>query len=131
MLVTQRSGKVRREFMEDANGSLTPLPPAKTRSSSSSAFSSSFLYAFFQAVFLPQGFPESVSSDYVTYQVTMGQINQEPRCKYWATHSSAHSFARTAHSLACSALFTSLARCAHFARTTHLAHSLARGTVND
>ena len=41
---------------------------------------------------------------------TMGQIRQEPKCKYWAT--------RTAHSFACSALLASLVRsaalcCAH------------------
>ena len=42
-------------------------------------------------------------------QVTVGQNNQKYRLKYWATRSSVRSFARTIHSFACSALFTSLA----------------------
>ena len=43
--------------------------------------------------------------------------------KYWATHSSTHSFARIAHSLAFSALLASLAR------STVLVHSLARSLI--
>ena len=35
---------------------------------------------------------------------SVDQINQKPRRKYWATRSSARSFARTAHLFACSAL---------------------------
>ena len=56
---------------------------------------------------------------------TMVQNNQEPRLKYWVTGSSVCSFARTAHSFACSALLALLARSAYFA------HSLACGTAND
>ena len=52
----------------------------------------------------------------------MGQINQDYRLKYWATRSSVRSFARTAHSFACSALLALLA---------HFAYSLACGKVND
>ena len=47
---------------------------------------------------------------------TVGQIHQEPRCKYWATHSSICLFARTIHSFACSALLillTRALRCTH------------------
>lgn len=66
MLVTQRNGKVTREFVEDARGALVPVT---RRSRSSISGLSSVAYAFFQQVFLPQGFPESVSSDYVPYQI--------------------------------------------------------------
>ena len=45
---------------------------------------------------------------------------QESRRKYWATRSSVRSFARTAHSFACSGLLASLAPSAA------LTHSLAR-----
>ena len=38
------------------------------------------------------------------YEDTVGQNNQEYRLKYWATRSSVRSFARTAHSFACSGL---------------------------
>ena len=52
---------------------------------------------------------------------------QESRCKYWAPHSSVHSFTRTAHSFACTALLALLARSAAL---THLLarslHSLPR-----
>ena len=45
--------------------------------------------------------------------------------KYWATRSSAHSFAHTSHSLACSALLASLARSAALFRSHRLlTHSL-------
>ena len=44
----------------------------------------------------------------------------------WATRSSICLFVRTTHSFTCSALLALLARCAH-----SLAHSRARGTVND
>ena len=53
---------------------------------------------------------------------TVGQNNQKPKWKYWATRSSVRSFARTAYSFACSGLLASLA---------HFAHSLARGKVID
>ena len=53
---------------------------------------------------------------------TMVENSQEYRLKYWATRSFVRSFARTAHSFACSGLLASLA---------HFAHSLARGKVND
>ena len=43
---------------------------------------------------------------------TVGQNNQKYRLKYWAIHSSLHSFAPTAHSFACSALLALLARSA-------------------
>ena len=52
----------------------------------------------------------------------MGQNNQKYRLKYWATRSSVRSFARTAHSFACSALLALLVRLA--ALTHLLAHSL-------
>ena len=55
-------------------------------------------------------------------QCTMGPNNQEYRLQYWATQSSVRSFARTAHSFACSALLASLARSA--ALTRLLARSL-------
>ena len=50
---------------------------------------------------------------------TMVDNSQEYRLKYWATRSSIHSFARTAHSFACSALLVTLAR-----SIRSLAHSL-------
>ena len=48
----------------------------------------------------------------------MGQNNQEYRLKYWVTRSSVRSFARTAHSFACSALLASLARTLRCAPTS-------------
>ena len=63
MLVVERNGQIRREFVEDSSGNLIPRP-TRSRTSISALF-----YSFFQEVFLPQGFPESVSSDYVTYQI--------------------------------------------------------------
>ena len=53
---------------------------------------------------------------------TVGQNNQESRLKYWATRSSVRSFARTAHSFACSGLLASLPLSA--APTRSLARSL-------
>ena len=53
---------------------------------------------------------------------TVGQNNREYRLEYWANRSSVRSFARTAHSFACSALLASL---------PHFAHCLTCGTVND
>ena len=51
--------------------------------------------------------------------------------EYWATRSSARSFARTAHSFACSGLLSSLAPSAALTQSlAQFAHSLARGTVN-
>ena len=41
------------------------------------------------------------------------EFNQESRLKYWATRSSARSFARTAHSVACSALLARSAALTH------------------
>ena len=65
------------------------------------------------------------------YVCTVGQINQKPRCKYRATHSSVCLFARTAHLFACSAPLASLARSAAFVCTlAHFPHSLACGSVN-
>ena len=52
----------------------------------------------------------------------MGQNNQKPRLKYWATRSSVHSFACKAHSFACSTLLVLLARSAALIR--FLARSL-------
>ena len=60
---------------------------------------------------------------------TVGQINQKPRQKYWATRSSICLFACTTHSFACSALLA-LLTCS-VALTCSLAHSLALGTVNN
>ena len=48
---------------------------------------------------------------------TVGQNSQEYRLKYWATRSSLRSFARTAHSFACSTLLTSLTRSAALTRS--------------
>ena len=67
---------------------------------------------------------------------TVGQNNQESRLQYWATCSSICSFARTAHSIACSALlvysFCSRAPLRSLVRLlAHFTHSLPRGTVND
>ena len=45
---------------------------------------------------------------------TVGQNNQKYRLKYWATRSSVRSFARTAHSFACSGLLALLASSAVF-----------------
>ena len=56
------------------------------------------------------------------HESTVGQVNQKPRRKYWATRSSIHSFARTAHSFACFRLLASLAHSA--ALTRLLARSL-------
>ena len=53
---------------------------------------------------------------------TVVWINQESRCKYWATRLSVRSSARTAHSFACSGLFASLTPSA--ALTCSLARSL-------
>ena len=53
---------------------------------------------------------------------TMGQINQKPRCKYWATRSSVCLLARTAHSFVYSTLLALLAHSA--ALTRSLARSL-------
>ena len=64
MLVKQRNGKVVRHFVEDSSGHLVPHQSRNSRTTSSS-----LLYSFFQQVFLPQGFPESVSPDYVAYQL--------------------------------------------------------------
>ena len=52
----------------------------------------------------------------------MVQISEKSRRKYWATRSSVRSFARTAHSFACSGLLASLAPSA--ALTRSLARSL-------
>ena len=60
---------------------------------------------------------------------TVGQNSQEYRQKYWATRSSIHLFARTAHSLTCSAPLALLRSLACL--LAHFAHSFARGTVND
>ena len=54
------------------------------------------------------------------HQRTMVWNKQESRRKYWATRSSIRSFARTAHSFACSGLLASLAPSAA------LTHSLTR-----
>ena len=48
-------------------------------------------------------------SNPVSLQCIVGQNNQESRLEYWATRSSVRSFARTAHSFACSALVALLA----------------------
>ena len=53
---------------------------------------------------------------------TMVQKNKESRSRYWTTCLSVHSFARTAHSFACSGLLASLAPSA--ALTRSLARSL-------
>lgn len=63
MLVIERNGQICREFVEDSSGRLIRRP-TRSRTSFTSLF-----YSFFQEVFLPQGFPDSVSSDYVTYQM--------------------------------------------------------------
>ena len=63
MLVIERNGQIRREFVEDSSGRLTRRP-SRSRTSIAALF-----YSFFQEVFLPQGFPDSVSSDYVPYQL--------------------------------------------------------------
>ena len=47
--------------------------------------------------------------DYTHEHFTMVDNSQEYRLQYWATRSSVHSFARTAHSFACSGLLASLA----------------------
>ena len=52
----------------------------------------------------------------------MVENREEHRCEYWATRSSVRSFARTAHSFACSGLLASLAPSA--ALTCSLASSL-------
>ena len=57
--------------------------------------------------------------------------SQEYRLQCWATRSSVPSFARTAHSFACSRLLTSLALRSPICLLAHFAHSLARGTVNN
>ena len=50
----------------------------------------------------------------------------------WVRIAMNRSFARTAHSFACSALLPSHARCAALIRSlAYFAHSLARGTAND
>jgi len=64
MIVTQRNGRVFKRFVEDSNGRLV-----ERLSVASTPWLHSRLYAFFQDVFLPQGYPESVSSDYVLYQL--------------------------------------------------------------
>ena len=54
--------------------------------------------------------------------------SQEYKLEYWATRSSVWSFARTAHSFACSALLASLARSAALIRS--LARSLTRSRAH-
>ena len=81
---------------------------------------------------------------------TVGQNSQDLGRKYWASRSSVHSFARTAHSFAGSALLALLAHSVALTRSlapdcllrsrpplrslirslAHFAHSLARGKVN-
>ena len=60
------------------------------------------------------------------HESTVGQVNQKPRRKYWATRSSIHSFARTAHSFACFRLLASLAPSAALARSLRSIRSLPR-----
>ena len=62
---------------------------------------------------------------------SMGQINQNPRFKYWATRSSVW-LAPLTHSIVppCS-LRLCAPLCSLFCSLAHPAHSLARGTVND
>ena len=64
------------------------------------------------------------------HESTVGQVNQKPRRKYWATRSSIHSFARTAHSFACFRLLASLAPSAALIRSHHSLHSLPRSWDN-
>ena len=63
----------------------------------------------------------------------MVENSQEYRLKYWATRSSVRSFARTAHSFACSGLLASLHPPLRslVCSLAHFAHSLARGTEDD
>merc|ERR1712002_165326 len=59
------------------------------------------------------------------------QMIRNRRVEYWAIRSSVRSFARTAHSFACSALLASLARSAALIRSLarSLTHSGAHGKV--
>ena len=66
-------------------------------------------------------------SSFFSHQCTTVQTNQESRLKYWATRSSVCSFARTAHSFACSGLLASLAPSAALTRSlARSLHSLPR-----
>lgn len=65
MIITERNGKLTREYTENADGKISRV---KKKNHNSDNILLLF-YSFFQDVFLPQGFPESVSSDYVTYQL--------------------------------------------------------------
>ena len=63
---------------------------------------------------------------------TMGQNNQDSRLQYWATRSSAPSFARTTRLLALHSSLRSQALLhSLICSIAHFAHSLACGTVND
>ena len=68
------------------------------------------------------GAAETASLTGTSAECTVVWNSQESRRKYWATRLSVRSFARTAHSLACSGLLTSLAPSA--ALTRSLARSL-------
>ena len=86
--------------------------------------SSPFLPPFYLplSIFIPL----LVFSSCIPFQYTMVQISQESRLQYWATRL----FARTAHSIACSALLTLLtASSALICSLAHFAHSRACGTL--
>ena len=76
-----------------------PPPPTPTCSSSFvSPFSTPLLFPFS---------PHLASQFATTSRSTVVQSNHELRRKYWATRFSVRSFARTAHSFACSGLLAS------------------------
>ena len=120
--------------------------------------SSSFIESYYATLIQPASFtlPCHRKSENADVSIrTMVQDNQKPKRKYWATCLSVYSFAHIAHSFTCCALLAALARsaaltcsraplrslarmlrCAHLLAcsttlTCSLAHSLARGTVND
>ena len=101
--------------------STTSLCPS---SASEFPFSHLFLRLFFTTFSLRKPtykFLRPLFNEDLFTEALWSRNNQECRCLYWATRSSVRSFARTAHSFACSALLALLARSAAL---TLFAHSL-------
>ena len=64
--------------------------------------------------------PKMIEDPLPSHDPTVSQINQKPRRNYWATRSSVHSFACTAHSFTCSGLLASLVPSAALTRSLAL-----------
>ena len=85
------------------------------------------LQMWLDAYWLHEKVRPSVIPSQISQSSTMVENSQDYRLYYWATRSSVRSFARTAHSLACSGLFASLAPSAALTRSlARSLHSLPR-----